>query len=42
MTNQLPARLADTLYDDMWLPDETIEVRNRPNLQGGTIIGIKQ
>jgi len=28
MTEQVP-RLSDRLYDDMWLPEETIQVRQR-------------
>jgi len=38
MTNQLPARLADSLYDDMWLPDETIEVRSKVRNFADTVI----
>ena len=38
MTNQLPARLADTLYDDMWLPDEIIEVRSKVRNFADTVI----
>ncbi len=28
-SNKNPTRLADTLYDDMWLPEETIKVRQQ-------------
>jgi hypothetical protein len=38
MTNQSPARLADTLNDDIWLPDETIEVRSKVRNFADTII----
>jgi alkylation response protein AidB-like acyl-CoA dehydrogenase len=36
--NSYPARQADALYDDMWLPEETIAVRNRARDFADTVL----
>lgn len=36
--NTIPARIADTLYDDLWLPQETLEVRARVRDFADTVV----
>ena len=38
--NAIPERLADRLYDDVWLPDETIAVRKQTIRQATLIAQI--